>query len=342
MSDYTVKVAVLGMGRIGKRHCDIVRRLKNFKLASTIDPQEENELNIPHFRSFNEFLDSDIDTDLIAICTPNGLHSSQAVQCLKNNYHVLVEKPMALTSHSAEIVIETALQKNRRVFCVMQNRYSPISQWLKECLDEKLLGDIYMVDVQCYWNRDERYYLENGNRHAWHGDAELDGGPLFTQFSHFVDMVYWLFGEWQNIRSSRRSFRNKEYTAFEDSGIIQFDLDGGAMGTFSYSTATYDRNLMSALTIIAENGTIRVGGQYMQELITEDIATYEMPMEWQREIERPSTDNHIHIYENIYDVLYDNKSISTNAYEGMKVVEIIEQVYEASPAIVPSGKYSEE
>lgn len=340
MKHSTIHIAVLGMGKIGKRHCNLIKRLKHFKLTATIDPHSRQESEEPHYRSFNEFLESGIEVDLIAICTPNGLHATQAIQCLKNDYHVLVEKPLALSTSSAEVIIKTAQQYDKKVFCVMQNRYSPVSQWLNECVEKYLLGDIYMVDVQCYWNRDERYYLPDGSKHAWHGDAELDGGPLFTQFSHFVDLVYWLFGEWKNIHASRRCFRNVEYTAFEDSGFIQYDLDEGALGSFSYSTATYSKNLMSTLTILAENGTVRVGGQYMQELLSFDIAAYEMPMQWQRRIDRPRTENHFHIYENIYDVLYENKPISTSAHEGMQVVKIIEEVYNNSP-FVPSDKYSE-
>ncbi len=325
-----IKIAILGLGRIGQRHSNIIRRLKNFKLEAYIDPRERQVQDISHFSSLEEFFAADIDIDLVVICTPNGFHAAQAVQCIEHGYHVIIEKPMALNTASAEQIIETALHHNKRVFCVMQNRYSAVSTWLKECIENNRLGEIYFVDIQCYWNRDNRYYLEQNKQHDWHGSAQMDGGPLFTQFSHFIDTVYWLLGDWKDIYSTRECFRNKAYTDFEDTGIINFRLGEKTLGNFTYSTAVYKHNLMSAITILAEKGSIRVGGQYMQELLSCEIEDYEIPMETLQAMERVPADNHIHIYENVYDVLYHEKSISTNAYEGMKVVQIIERIYKGA------------
>lgn len=326
-----LQVAVLGMGRIGKRHCKIIDRLKHFNLAATIDPRGEKWEDVEHFTSLHDFLHSENSVDIVAICTPNGLHAPQAILCLKNGFHVLIEKPMALNTESAEEIITRASRHKKQVFCVMQNRYSPVACWLKEILESEALGEIYMVDVRCYWNRDERYYRLGENNHAWHGDATLDGGPLFTQFSHFVDMVYWLFGDWKEINSLRESYRNGEYTEFEDTGVVNFRLGKKTLGNFSYTTASYDKNLLNAVTIIAENGNIRIGGQYMQDLISCDIEDYEIPMEIRRRIERSSFNNHIRVYENVYEVLLENTSITTNAYEGKKVVNIIDRVYTQNP-----------
>lgn len=326
-----IRIAVLGTGRIGKRHIDIIQRLKSFKLVATIDPKSSNIVEVIHHRSLESFLKAGENVDLVVICTPNGMHASQAIQCIRHGYHVLIEKPMALDSASANEVIEAAILSDRKVFCVMQNRYSAVSKWLKSIIERDRLGDIYMVDVQCYWNRDERYYLEDGNRHNWHGRSELDGGPLFTQFSHFVDMIYWLFGNWTDIHASLACFRNRDYTDFEDSGHINFKLRDKILGSFSYTNATYHQNLMSEVTIIAERGSIRVGGQYMQELITCDVQDYEIPMETKRKMERSLFNNHLHIYENVHDVFFEGKEISTDAYAGMKVVSIIENIYNFKP-----------
>ena len=92
---------------------------------------------------------------------------------------------------------------HRTVFGVMQNRYSPPSQWIKGVVDQGLLGDIHLVQVNCYWNRDERYYKAGD----WKGTADLDGGTLFTQFSHFIDIMYWLFGDITDIQGQVRRFQ---------------------------------------------------------------------------------------------------------------------------------------
>ncbi len=100
--------------------------------------------------------------------------------------------------------------------------------------------------LNCYWNRDERYYKPNG----WHGDALLDGGTLFTQFSHFIDIMYWLFGDICNIQAKFADFNHKSLTAFEDSGIVHFNFVNGGMGCLNYSTSVWDKNMESSLTVM--------------------------------------------------------------------------------------------
>jgi len=126
----------------------------------------------------------------------------------------------------------------------MQNRYSPVSQWLKKITNEKNLGDIYLVNVSCYWNRNKNYYAGAD----WRGKAALDGGTLFTQFSHYVDTLYWLFGDMKILNANFSNFDHDEMIEFEDTGIFNFTLDQGGMGTFSYTTSCYEKNFESSLT----------------------------------------------------------------------------------------------
>jgi len=222
-----------------------------------------------------------------------------------------------------------SLERHRNVFCVMQNRYSPPSVWLKKVIDQKLLGRLFQVQINCYWNRDERYYT----RKNWHGDAQLDGGTLFTQFSHFIDIMYWLFGDIKNISGQFQDFNHQTLTDFEDTGLVNFQFVNEGVGTMNYSTAIYHENLESSLTIIGENGTIKVAGQYMNEVVYCNIKDYEMP---ELEASAPPNDyglykgsaqNHHFVIQNVVDTLNGNSPISTNALEGMKVVDIIERIY---------------
>jgi predicted dehydrogenase len=119
-----------------------------------------------------------------------------------------------------------------------------------------------MVQLNCYWNRDERYYKEGG----WKGTQDLDGGTLFTQFSHFIDIMYWLFGDIDNIQGKFADFNHKDYTDFEDSGFVSFDFINGGMGSINYSTAVVEQNLESSMTIIGSKGSVKIGGQYMNEV----------------------------------------------------------------------------
>ena len=224
--DKKVKFAVVGSGHIGKRHAEMISRDDESELIAMVDIRSAKEcdaekFNVPFFNSIDELLSNkEIDFDVVNICTPNGLHAEQAIKALDAGKHVVCEKPMGLSKENCERVIFKALQVSKQVFCVMQNRYSPPSEWIKSIVEQKVLGKIFMVQLNCYWNRDNRYYKKGG----WKGTQNLDGGTLYTQFSHFIDIMYWLFGDIDNIQGKFKDFIHQESTDFEDSGFISFDL----------------------------------------------------------------------------------------------------------------------
>lgn len=329
-----IRFAVVGLGHIGKRHAAMIMQndMCEWVAACDVKPIEDLKLaktDIFFANTVDELLSSGVEFDVLSIATPNGFHEEQALKGLKAGKHVLVEKPMALTKTGCEKIIYEALRQHKQVFCVMQNRYSPTSVWLKDILLQGVLGKIFMVQINCYWNRDERYYTP-GN---WHGTQKLDGGTLFTQFSHFIDIMFWLFGDITNITGRFENFNHKNLTEFEDSGFVQFDFVNGGMGNLSYSTSCWDKNLESSITVLAENGMVKVGGQYMNEVDFCHIKDYTMP---ELPPANPPNDygpykgsaaNHHYIFENVVDVLKGKSPITTNALEGLKVVEIIERIY---------------
>lgn len=331
-----IRFAVAGCGHIGKRHAEMISRDPGAELAALCDirPREElgiEEWDVPFFPSLDGLLRADLPFDVLNICTPNGLHAAIAARGMEAGHHVVVEKPMALTVADAEKIVFTSLNYRKQVFCVMQNRYSPPSVWLKEMVDSGRLGKIYMVQLNCCWNRDGRYYKSGG----WHGSATLDGGTLFTQFSHFIDIMYWLFGDITNIQARFADFNHAGLTDFEDSGVVSFDFTGGGIGSLTYSTSVWDRNLESSLLVVAENGSIKVGGQYMNEVEYCHIKDYEMPVLPPANpgndygFYKGSAQNHNFVIRNVVDVLSGSpeETITTNVLEGMKVVDIIQRIY---------------
>lgn len=331
-----IKFAVIGSGHIGKRHAEMIRREDEAELVALVDVRSKEEcgaqdFDVPFFSSVEELLNSGVEFDVANICTPNGFHAQQSLQILDSKHHVVCEKPMALSKKSCEEVIFKSLQVSRQVFCVMQNRYSPPSVWIKSLIEEKVLGDIFIVQLNCYWNRDERYY---NKPEGWKGKQDLDGGTLFTQFSHFIDIMYWLFGDIKNIQGKFADFTHKNITDFEDSGIVNFDFINGGMGCINYSTSVATQNLESSITIIGSKGSVKIGGQYMNEVEICNIEGYEMP---ELAPANPANDygpykgsaaNHNYVIQNVIDTLKGRNSATTNALEGLKVVEIIERIYE--------------
>jgi UDP-N-acetyl-2-amino-2-deoxyglucuronate dehydrogenase len=331
-----IKFVVVGLGHIGRRHAEMIRRNAEGELVAFVEINEtlypelsQSFTGVGIFSTLDQFFGSGLKADVLNIATPNGFHTEQALKAIGNNMHVVIEKPMGLSKTSCEAVIAEANMKNRQVFCVMQNRYSPPSAWLKDIVSRGVLGKTFMVQINCYWNRDERYYKEGG----WHGKQELDGGTLFTQFSHFVDLMYWVFGDIKNIHGRFNDFNHSTLTDFEDSGMVNFEFMNGGMGCFNFTTSVWNKNLESSMTIIAENGSVKVGGQYMDKVEYCDIRNYTMP---ELQPTNPPNDyglykgsaaNHHYIIQNVIDTLKGRSTITTNALEGLKVVDIIERIY---------------
>lgn len=329
-----IKFAVIGCGHIGKRHAEMIARNEECELVALVDVKEKKDLGIdafdvPFFTSLDDLFASNLEIDVVNIATPNGFHFEQAYKVLETGKHVVIEKPMSLNRQDAEKLIFQALHKHKHIFAVMQNRYSPPSVWINEMVSSGKLGEIYMVQLNCYWNRDNRYYKPE----SWHGKKELDGGTLFTQFSHFIDILYWLFGDITNIQAKFADFNHKDLTDFEDSGFVSFDFVNGGMGSLNYSTSVWNQNLESSMTIIAENGSVKIGGQYMDKVEACNVKDYVMP---ELAPTNPGNDygaykgsaaNHHYVIENIADVLNGRATITTNALEGLKVVDIIEKIY---------------
>ena len=331
-----ITFGVVGFGHIGKKHALMVSGNVESELIAVVDTDSEKvkqakELypNVQVFETIEELIEANLNLDVVNICTPNGMHAAQSIKMLESRSHVVIEKPMGLTRQECEEVIFKSLQVSRHVFCVKQNRYSPSSKWLKSLVAENKLGKINMVQLSCYWNRDERYYKAGG----WKGTNALDGGVLFTQFSHFVDIMYWLFGDIQNIIASSTNFGHKNSTEFDDSGLVQFEFVNGGFGSINYSTAIWDKNFESSIVVVGEKGTVKVSGQYMDKVEYCHIENYTMP---DLPPSNPPNDygdykgsaaNHHYVIENVVDVLTGKSQISTNALEGMKVVEMIERIH---------------
>lgn len=337
-----MNIGIIGFGYIGKRHAKMIAENKNFDLVCICDIKNKSDIqlneykNIPYYNSLTQLFKSHSNIDAFVVSTPNGFHEENSIQILKNNCHVIIEKPMALTSKGCQKILNSAKKFDRNIFCVMQNRHSPPSRWLKSLLKNRTLGEIYLVQINCFWNRDDRYYdpiIEGKKTSTWHGDKKLDGGTLFTQFSHFIDLMFWFFGDIINVRSKLRDFNHKKLTEFEDSGIINFDFKDGGIGSLNFSTSVWEKNLESSITVIGEKGSLKVGGQYMNEVEYCNIENYEMPI---LEKSNPPNDygtykgsasNHHYIYNNINNYFNKSEEITTTGFEGFKVVEIIEKMY---------------
>jgi predicted dehydrogenase len=272
--------------------------------------------------------------DVLVVSTPNGLHAEHSIMGLNNGLHVLCEKPMAIKKADCCKMIEAAERNQKKLFIVKQNRFNPPVAAVKELLSKDSLGKIYSIQLNCFWNRNADYY-----KNSWRGDKHMDGGTLFTQFSHFIDILYWFLGDVKKAKSLIANFAHNGLIEFEDTGIVLLEFENGIIGSINYTVNAYQKNMEGSLTIFAEKGTVKIGGQYLNELEYQCIDNYsikDLPIG--NSVNNYSTytgsmSNHDKVYKNLTEVLFNNVPMYADAHDGLKTVEIIEKIYSNSKMI---------
>lgn len=327
-----IKFAIIGCGRIAQRHAEHIQN--NGELVAVCDIVEDKanalaeKYQAKAYTQVQEMLQAHKDITVVSICSPNGLHCEHSIAALRSGFHVLCEKPMALTVQDCGEMIKEAEKANRRLFIVKQNRFNPPVAAVKKLIDDGKLGTIYSVQLNCFWNRNNEYY-----QNSWKGTKALDGGTLFTQFSHFVDLLYWMVGDVKEVNALTGNYHHKDIIEFEDTGSVNLRFYNGAIGTINYSVNSFDKNMEGSLTIFAEKGTIKIGGQYLNELEYQSLDGYEIkdlppgnpPNSYGKYF--GSMSNHDKVYANVVEVLQNGGIIATNGFEGLKTVEIIDKIY---------------
>jgi len=322
--------AVIGCGNIGKRHAAIIATKATLTSVCDIDVNKAVEVatkyNVPHYTSIEALLAAGTNTMVIVICTPNGLHAQQAILALEMGFHVIVEKPMALSSSDAYAMVAAASKAAKQLFVVKQNRFNPPIVAVKAAIDTAVLGKILSVQVNCYWHRDAAYYNNN-----WRGTMELDGGILFTQFSHFIDLLFWFMGDVNKVQAIIKNAIHPTI-AIEDEGVINFEFNSGALGSMHYTINAFQKNMEGSITIFGEKGTVKIGGQYLNELeycqidnfTFQEIPVGNGPNNYGNYI--GSMSNHGEFYDAILANFY-NPTQQLVGVDAVKTVEIIEKIY---------------
>jgi predicted dehydrogenase len=237
---------------------------------------------------------------------------------------------MAITVADCEAMLQAATKANKQLFTVKQNRFNPPVQALKNAIDQNQVGQLYSFQFSCFWNRPAEYYQD-----SWHG-TDLDGGVLYTQFSHFIDLLYWLFGDIKSVNAITKNFNHLGLIDGEDTGIVMLELESGAIGTVNYSVNSMTKNAEGSLTIIAEKLTLKIGGEYLNtiayqqghEIQVFNTTSEELPNEYGSY--QGSMSNHHKVYQSLVQTLQENTPYYATPFEAMKTVEIIERIYRSA------------
>lgn len=266
-------IALMGCGRILNRHVEAIAANPGLEIALVCDRIEERaraageKLGVPHVTDYRQIRG----VDLVAVLTPSGLHPRHVsnVAELTDAALIVCEKPLSLTLREAHEVYRRVEKAGKRLLPVYQNRYNPLVAHVKQLIDSGRLGRIHQFVCNVLWNRNDEYFQID-----WHGTSEFDGGVLYTQASHYVDMLHYFFGEVESHKGEGGSLRGFE--VFDSvSAVLRFR--SGAVGTLNATVDVYEKNLATEFTLIAEKGTIRLSGTNLNRIDFWNVEGLEKP-----------------------------------------------------------------
>jgi len=329
-----MRFALIGCGRIAARHAEQMRKWGRIAAVCDIVPERMLTYALADgcktYSTVDELFKQEKELDLVAICTPNYLHAPQSILALHHGINVLCEKPLAISSNDGLQMIQAAMTNERFLFVVKQNRYNPPVVALRELLLSGQLGPVHSFQINCFWNRPSAYYED-----SWRGKRDTDGGILYTQFSHFIDLLSWLLGDVKNAKSITRNFMHPEID-IEDAGVVCMEMASGAIGTMHFNINAYQQNMEGSLTIFAENGTVKIGGQYLNTLEYQLTNVEPVKINIQN---NPSNDygfykgsmsNHHRVYEDVVRTINGEDCGVAEGLAGLKTIQIIEMIYHAA------------
>ncbi len=331
----TVKFGLIGCGRISEKHVNAINQCEGARIVAVCDKDEVNaktlalKLQCRWYSDHKEMLAKE-DLDIADICTPNDTHASVAVDVANAGKHVLTEKPMALNVRDCNRMIEACKKNNVRLFVVKQNRFNPPIVKLREALDKGRFGKLVLGNVTVRWARPQEYYDKN----EWHGTSDKDGGMLFTQASHHVDMLQWIMGEVHSVKANVATLTHNIET--EDTAAVVVKFKNGALGIVEATTCTFPKNMEGSITILGEKGTAKIGGMAMNKIDHWEFSDFENEDE---NIKGYATNppnvygyGHNEVVRHVVNSLLGNgPSVSdVSGKEGKKSVELIQAIYESA------------
>ena len=239
-----LKFALLGCGRIAKRHSELLgeKQIGNAELVAVCDIDEEKarkigeQFNIPYFTDMHQMM-KQVDIDVVTVLTESGYHAKHVLEIVEYKKHIVVEKPMALTLDDADAMIEACDAMGIKLFVVKQNRFNVPVVKTREALEASRFGKLVMGTVRVRWCRPQAYYDQD----LWRGTWALDGGVLTNQASHHIDLLEWMMGDVESVHAmSRTALVDIEA---EDTAIVNIRFRNGALGIVEATTAVRPKDL---------------------------------------------------------------------------------------------------
>ncbi|RKT45542.1 Gfo/Idh/MocA family protein [Thiocapsa rosea] len=331
ITDRKIRIAVLGCGRISRNHFGAIEKHRDrLELAAVCDTNpvtlkaHAETFAVPGFTDLSQML-QEVTPDLVAICTPSGLHPDEAITVARHGVHVMTEKPMATRWQDGLRMVRACDDAGVHLFVVKQNRRNATLKLLKQAVEQKRFGRIYSVAVNVFWTRPQDYY----DSAKWRGTWEFDGGAFMNQASHYVDLLDWIIGPLESVMAYTGTLaRNIEV---EDTGVAALRWRSGAVGTLNVTMLTYPKNLEGSITILGEKGTVRIGGVAVNDIQHWEFAEPRPEDEEVAQASYATTSvygfGHPLYYDNVINTLHGEAEPETSGREGLRSLELLIAMY---------------
>jgi len=335
ITDRKIRFALVGCGRISKNHIDsIAQHAAHAELVDVCDINPEalaaavKSTGANGHASIGLLLEK-TNADCIILTTPSGLHPGQAIMSANAGKHVLSEKPMATKWEDGVRMVRACEEAGVHLFVVKQNRKNATLQLLKKAVESKRFGQIYMVNMNVFWQRPQQGYYDQAK---WRGTWDMDGGAFMNQASHYVDLLEWVIGPIESLHAYTATLARDIET--EDTGVMSVKWRSGALGSLNCTMLTFPKNLEGSITILGEKGTVRIGGVAVNEIQEWQFADKQPDDEQIKQASYATTSvygfGHPLYYENVINVLRGLASPDVDGREGLKSLEVLIAAYRSA------------
>jgi UDP-N-acetyl-2-amino-2-deoxyglucuronate dehydrogenase len=332
MSD-VLRFGLIGCGRVAPRHAESLLSLPGAQLVAVADVRETRAERFAaqyHAAAHTDYraLLARQDVDVVSICTPSGLHAQMAIEAMQAGKHVIVEKPIALSLADADRMIGAALVYGLKLCVVLQNRYNPPMQDLKQVVESGMLGRLLLGNATVRWYRPQEYY-EDG----WHGTWAMDGGALMNQSIHHIDALQWLLGRPESVFAYSATLAHRMEA--EDIGVASIRFHGGTLGVVEGSTVTYPENLEGSVAVFGERGSLKVGGTALNRKVLWKVAgelEHEKELLTREQVDPPSVygTSHRAVIADMIEAILVNRAPKTDGREAKKSLALVLAMYESA------------
>jgi len=335
IDDRKIKIGIVGCGKIAANHFNSIAELSDhYDLQCICDShidtldQTREKLSVSGYKTLDAMLHAHPDLDLVTLCSPSGLHAKQTIRIANHGKHIITEKPMATRFTDGIDMVNACDHANVKLFVVKQNRYQPALQLLKEAILQQRFGRIYLVNLNVFWTRPQSYY----DQAKWRGTWEFDGGAFMNQACHYIDILQWLIGPVQSVEAMMSTLAIDMEA--EDTGVVNLRWRSGTLGSMSVTMLTYPKNLEASLTILGENGSVKLGGMATNQVLHWEFAQTHEQDNIARTLANPPqlSNHHGHklYYENVANTLHGKSEAHTDGREGLRSLEILIAAYLAA------------